>query len=111
MLALALVAVGWCATGCGTQHQAIPTTAAMDGQSVLDAVSPIQHVIIIFQENRTPDNLFQGLPGADTVSSGLNSKGQTITLHETSLAWRYDLNHRHLAFTQSCNAPTDDLKD
>jgi hypothetical protein len=27
----------------------------------LTAVSPIQHIVIIFQENRTPDNLFQGL--------------------------------------------------
>ncbi len=109
-LALALIAVGWCVAGCGTQHQAIPATGALDRQAVLQAVSPIQHVVIIFQENRTPDNLFHGLPGADTVSSGLNSKGQTIPLHETSLAWEYDLNHRHLAFTQSCNAEPSHLK-
>jgi phospholipase C len=109
-LAVALFAVGWCVTGCGAQHQAIPATAAVDRQAVLRAISPIQHVVIIFQENRTPDNLFQGLAGADTVSSGLNSKGQTIPLHETSLAWKYDLNHRHLAFTQSCNAAPAHLK-
>jgi phospholipase C len=59
----------------------------------------IQHVIIIFQENRTPDNLFQGLPGADIASSGTNSKGQTIKLMPRPLANRFDLDHSHLAFT------------
>src|SRR5262249_55005539 len=38
-----------------------------------------QHVVIIFQENRTPDNLFHdpGLiaKGADIASSGMNSAG------------------------------------
>ena len=28
----------------------------------------IQHVVIIVQENRTTDNLFHGLPGADTAT-------------------------------------------
>ena len=44
--------------------------------------TPIQHVVIIFQENRTPDNLFHDpvliSRGADIASSGVNSKGQTI---------------------------------
>src|ERR1700674_666686 len=59
----------------------------------------IQHVIIIFQENRTPDNLFQGLPGADIASSGTNSKGVVIKLMPLPLANRFDLDHSHLAFT------------
>ena len=36
----------------------------------------IKHVVYIVQENRSFDNLFQGYPGADTVSSGKNSNGQ-----------------------------------
>ena len=36
----------------------------------------ITHVVFIVQENRSFDNLFQGYPGADTVSSGKNSEGQ-----------------------------------
>ena len=28
----------------------------------------IQHVVVILQENRTPDNLFHGLPGADIAT-------------------------------------------
>ena len=43
-------------------------------------VGKIEHVIYIIQENRSFDNLFQGYPGADTVSSGKNSKGKTIKL-------------------------------
>jgi len=58
----------------------------------------IQHVIIVFQENRTPDNLFHGLPNADIASSGLNSRGQTIPLTRVRLANGYDLGHGHADF-------------
>ena len=62
----------------------------------------IEHIVIIFQENRTPDNLFhdQNLinAGADIASSGVNSLGQTIPLTPVSLGVDYDLSHRHSAF-------------
>ncbi|MGA8622325.1 MAG: alkaline phosphatase family protein [Candidatus Sulfotelmatobacter sp.] len=66
------------------------------------AVTPISHVVVIFQENRTPDNLFQDpvliSRGADIASYGLNSHGQTIPLTPLSLANNYDLSHTHQAF-------------
>src|SRR5580700_4236713 len=58
----------------------------------------IQHVVIIFQENRTPDNLFHGLPNADIANKGVNSRGQYIRLAPVSLAAPYDLDHSHRAF-------------
>jgi phospholipase C len=58
----------------------------------------IKHVLIIFQENRTPDNLFNGLPGADTVRSGLDSAGQQVTLQPVKLTSPYDVDHEHTAF-------------
>jgi len=58
----------------------------------------IQHVIIIVQENRTPDNLFQGLPGADIAKGGTNSKGIYVALMPRPLANRYDLDHSHTGF-------------
>jgi len=62
----------------------------------------IQHVIIIFQENRTPDNLFHDpvliARGADIASSGVNSLGQTIPLTAAPLGMDYDLDHSHPAF-------------
>ncbi len=63
----------------------------------------IQRVVIIFQENRTPDNLFQDpvliARGADIASSGKNSLGQTIPLMPIDLGTtgikpqNYDLGH------------------
>jgi phospholipase C len=32
----------------------------------------IKHIVVIMQENRTFDNLFNGFPGADTVTAGMN---------------------------------------
>jgi len=79
----------------GTQDLSAPTTAK------------IQHIVIIFQENRTPDNMFQDpvliARGAEIKASGLNSLGQTITLQPTSLGIDYDLSHKHEAFTSMCD--------
>lgn len=57
-----------------------------------------KHVVVIFQENRTPDNLFHGFPGADIADSGVNSSGQVIPLTPIALANDYDLSHAHSAF-------------
>ncbi len=51
--------------------------------------------MVIVQENRTVDNLFNGLPGANTVQSGKNRDGQTIDLRPVSLTAPYDLSHGH----------------
>jgi phospholipase C len=87
-------------------------------------VTHFSHVVVIVQENRTPDNLFQGLcvppygaanacsttPSASqyniqtanwmdkTSSSGIAQPGQV------ALANKYDLNHAHSAFTAMCDA-------
>ena len=79
------------------------TLNSVDGSATLNVSAPtlsqaIKHVIVIFQENRTPDNLFHGLPGADIASSGINSSGQTIPLALGPLANNYDLSHTHEAF-------------
>jgi phospholipase C len=73
----------------------------------------IKHVIIIFQENRTPDNLFQDpvliARGADIAGSGINSKGETIPLTPINLGTvgetpdLYDLDHSHNGFLTTCH--------
>jgi len=40
----------------------------------------IQHVVIIVQENRSFDDLFQGYPGANTQSYGYDSSGNKVVL-------------------------------
>jgi phospholipase C len=56
-------------------------------------------VVIILQENRTTNDLFNALPGADTVRAGRNSHGQWVQLRPRLLTAPYDLSHRHAAFT------------
>jgi phospholipase C len=62
----------------------------------------IQYVVIIFQENRTPDNLFQDpvliAEGADIAGSGMDSTGATIALAPHALADHFDPDHSHKAF-------------
>jgi phospholipase C len=75
--------------------------------SVPPPVGSIQHVVVIFQENRTPDNLFHDpvliSNGADIASTGLDSSGNTITLQPTPLAIEYDLGHAHSDFVSMYN--------
>ena len=64
----------------------------------------IRHVVVIVQENRTPDNLFHDpvliARGADIAGSGVNSHGQTIRLTPSPLTSQYDLDHSHAAFLE-----------
>jgi phospholipase C len=95
----------------------------------LTTQATVQHVVIIFQENRTPDNLFQGLclapngtnascstnPSSsqyDIATSGITSTGQTISLLPIELGTagsspdNYDLSHAHSAFEDMCDLNT-----
>jgi hypothetical protein len=58
---------------------------------------PIQHVIVIIQENRSFDNLFNGFPGADSVQSGM-SNGTDVPLSPVPLAGGYSLDNSHLGW-------------
>lgn len=91
---VALALVSGCAGGAGSGGGITPVPTASPPPQ-----SKITHVVIIFQENRTVDNLFNGLPGADTVTSGQNSAGQTVSLQPISLTAPYDLDHSHLALS------------
>jgi phospholipase C len=62
----------------------------------------IAHIVYIVQENRSFDNLFQGYPNADTVSSGKNSLGRTIPLRPVRLGEPYDIDHSAYAMFAAC---------
>jgi phospholipase C len=86
-------------------------------------IPAFQHVVVIFQENRTPDNLFQGLCSPPFGSSSACSTNPTSLqydiqtknwLDKTSstgvtqpltvqLANAYDLSHAHTAFVAQCD--------
>jgi phospholipase C len=59
------------------------------------AGSPIQHVIIVLQENRTFDNMFHGYRGADYASSGRTSTGSTVALKPVHLMTPWDPSHEY----------------
>jgi phospholipase C len=65
-------------------------------------VPTFRHIVIIVQENRTPDNLFGSNPtfepGVDLAVSGEDSTGAIIPLTGVPLAGCYDLSHSHASF-------------
>ena len=58
----------------------------------------IQHVVFIFQENRSFNNFFLGYKGAKTKKAGRNAQGQKIKLTAMSLAASCDIDHSANAF-------------
>jgi len=99
-------------------------TTSLFGQAPTPtAPTNFQHVVVIFQENRTPDNLFQGLcsPPYGTADSCSTTPGpgqyniqtadwldKTSPTGKTSpvtipLANAYDLSHAHSAFVAQCD--------
>jgi phospholipase C len=75
----------------------MPRTLAQTG------AGEITHVVFIMQENRSFDDLFQGFPGADTVSKGKDSKGNEIPLRPVSLTTQYDVDHSAQAMFTACD--------
>ena len=87
---------------CASGLLGLGACGGISGSSAPPPKPQIQHVVIIFQENRTPDNLFQDpnliAEGADIVDSGTNSSGQTVPLTPVRLAISYDIQHSHDMF-------------
>jgi len=89
-------------------------------------IAHFEHVIIVFQENRTPDNLFQGLCSAPFGTSSscsthptgsqyniqtdnwLDNTSSTGTTRpdKVTLVTDFDLYHKHASFTAMCNIDT-----
>jgi phospholipase C len=104
--AIAAIALSACAGSVlsGAQPQA-PNPEAARGllRFQSGSISKIQHVVIVIQENRSFDNLFQGFPGANTQSYGYVSSGKKITLGQIPLETTWDLGHSSAAFFAACN--------
>ena len=113
----------YCYQGMTATKFAIPILVACLGELAQGQISRFQHVVVIVQENRTPDNLFQGLcasrtanakPCSTTPSSTQYNIQATNWLDKTSpggviqpspipLANQYDLSHTHAAFVSMCD--------
>jgi uncharacterized repeat protein (TIGR03803 family) len=101
-----------------------PTPTATPTATPTPGLTSFQHIVVIFQENRTPDNLFQGLCAPPYGSAGscstspeagqydiqtsnwLNNQSPTgVTQPSTvPLGNNYDLDHLNRAFVTMCDA-------
>ncbi len=63
----------------------------------------IKHIVYIVQENRSFDNMFQGYPGANTVSEGKISNGKTVKLRPVGLAAFYVIDHSAESMFLACH--------
>ncbi|MGC2635131.1 MAG: alkaline phosphatase family protein [Candidatus Cybelea sp.] len=84
-----------------------PFAKPQDASTLVEQLSgsdtKIAHVIIIIQENRSFDNLFQGFPGADTQSYGYTTSGKKIKLQPVGLQASWDVEHDSYGFFAACN--------
>jgi phospholipase C len=101
LLAVAATALAGC-EGASPRLPLPPLSPSVAREEVRTAAVPwagkIQHVVIIFQENRSFDNMFNGYPGADTQAWGLDHLGARVRLTRISETVPYDISHTHAAW-------------
>jgi phospholipase C len=95
--AMALAFAGISA-GCGGGGGGVSIPSPEGSASPSPPPGTIDHIVIIVQENRTVDDLFNGLPGANTVTQGKTSTGGMAPLKPIPLEAPYDLGHSHSDF-------------
>ncbi|MGA8534283.1 MAG: alkaline phosphatase family protein [Candidatus Tumulicola sp.] len=87
-------------TGVGcSQSSNLPVahrTEAFSSQAYREvSSSPIKHVVVIIQENRSFDNIFAGFPGADAPTYGYMNNGKRVNFERKKLATTIDLRHSY----------------
>lgn len=77
----------WLGSGAG------PTPPPSPSPSPIPGHTPIKHIVIVLQENRTFDNIFHGYPGANFATIGHNHNGRRVKLPELALMTPWDPSH------------------
>ncbi len=106
IFAAALVGIVGCNSSIGSTPRPAPSGSPVQ--------QPIQHIVIIIQENRSFDNLFAGFPGADTTLQGACKpapwckgthmvKLQPVKLATGIVNQGKDIDHSHHGFVIECN--------
>jgi phospholipase C len=75
-------------TGIGENPQILPAAPVA-------ASRPLQHVVIVIQENRSFDNFFATFPGADGTTHGTLHTGKVVPLTKHALLFKNDLTHTY----------------
>lgn len=112
LLAAAAAVLAGCASAAGATLGENPASAAaaLAGADAPVAGSPIKHVIVLIQENRTFNNLFassilnggKGYPGAETTQVA-NIGGKKIRLLSTPFEYPADPDHSHPSLVAEWN--------
>ncbi|MGA8097936.1 MAG: alkaline phosphatase family protein [Candidatus Cybelea sp.] len=97
-----LLALGGCVSGTSSLPNGTPL-GAMGGKT-----SPIAHVVIVVQENRSFDNFFAKFPGAngatrgkEKIKRGTKYVDKWVTLTEQPLVYPHDFAHCHASFERA----------
>jgi len=92
------------AAGCNGGGAALPSGGPQAPSSKAKA-SPIEHVVLIIQENRSFDDFFATFPGAGGATQGeekVKKDGkwvdEPVTLQQQPLVFKHDFEHCHRAF-------------
>ena len=101
MVSAALFALAACS---GTVGTPLPYRSdAMMHTVLATGAGKISHVVYIVQENRSFNDMFEGYPGADTVTSGKDSYGNDVTLQPISLKIVYEIDHSADGMFSACH--------
>lgn len=105
-----LVLAGMVVAACNSSpvsHGLVPNPSTHSSERRHASSSPITHVVVIMQENRSFDNLFYGFPGANTATSGYGH-GKQYVLQSHSLVNKLDPNHEHYQFLEDYDGGNND---
>lgn len=99
------LATAFILSACRGATNAVPNGDVPQVRERRHTSSPIQHIVVLVQENRTFNDLFATFPGAEgsttgleRVGSGKNAHDVTINLKETKLDDPKNLNHLYVSF-------------
>ena len=74
-------------------HGTVASGALPSVRGTSGSPSPIKHVVVIIQENRSFDNIFAGYPGADAPMVGYGPNRVQIPLQQTTFSSTINLEH------------------
>jgi phospholipase C len=86
---------------CGGAWSSLPSGSAPVGMPSTSGSSPIKHVVLVIQENRSFDNFFAKFPGAHGATRGkmkVHGVDQWVTLKQHALVTPTDIQHCHASF-------------
>jgi len=79
---------------------------------IVDAATPIQHLVIIMKENHAFDNYFGTFPGVDGLPANVslpNGQGGTASPQWIASTWTWDLPHDRTSMIQDYDGGRNDM--